>query len=273
MSFLDKASNVSQIACTMRRPPARWTCYVLVGLAVASAVVNRGATAASARLSSTMNASPPAGAIVLFDGSDLDAWVSQKDRHWEQSDGPADWKILPDGSLEAVPGAGSLITKQRFGDVRLHLEFRLLDRPTNGGVFLMARYELGIQQMAHGDRPQAGAFENLREPIRPRVPAALPALQWQKFDVDFRAPRLDENGNTAKPARATVWLNGVLIHDEVQLGPRKGAAKRLDDSATGPLMLQEHGTAYQFRNVWIVDESSKPGSDPIGTMATCPAIQ
>ena len=52
----------------------------------------------------------PRGAIVLFDGRNLDAWLSQKDRQWEESDGPADWKILKDGSLEVVPGAGSLIS-------------------------------------------------------------------------------------------------------------------------------------------------------------------
>jgi hypothetical protein len=52
-----------------------------------------------------------------------------------------------------------------------------------------------------------------------------------------------------------VRLNGVTIHDEVELGPRRGAAKRLRDATTAPLMLQEHGTAYQFRNIWIVDRS------------------
>jgi hypothetical protein len=199
---------------------------------------------------------PPKGAIVLFDGSNLDAWASQKDRKWEETDGPADWMILEDGSLEVVPDAGSLITRQKFGDFKLHLEYRLLGPPTNGGVFLMCRYELGIKQVADKEEPYAGAFENLKEPIRPLVRASKPPMEWQTFDVDFRAPQLDASGKTTKKARATVWLNGKLIHDDVELGPRKGAAKRLPDVAEAPLMLQEHGSAYQFRNIWIIDRGA-----------------
>jgi hypothetical protein len=203
----------------------------------------------------TLNVPPPKGAVVLYDGKDLSSWSSQKDRKWEVADGPADWRIRDDGSLEVVPGAGSLITKQHFGDFRLHLEYRLLGPPTNGGVFLMCRYELGIKQVEEGGRQSGGAFENLRDPIQPLVRATRPAREWQTLDVDFRAPRLDKDGATKENARATVWLNGQLIHENVELGPRKGAAKRLGDAAAAPLMLQEHGEAYQFRNIWIIDRS------------------
>src|SRR5215208_7983824 len=70
----------------------------------------------NARPSST-SASPerPKNAIILFDDSNLDAWVSQKTKRWEESDGPADWKIVDGNVLEVVPGRGSLITKRRFG--------------------------------------------------------------------------------------------------------------------------------------------------------------
>jgi hypothetical protein len=204
---------------------------------------------------STLNAPPPKDAIVLYDGTDLSAWLSQRDRKWEDTDGPADWKIRDDGSLEVVPGAGSLITKQHFSDFRLHLEYRLLGLPTNGGVFLMCRYELGIKQVEDGGRQYGGAFENLRNPIQPLVQATLPPREWQTLDVEFRAPRLDKNRATKENARATVWLNGKLIHNDVELGPRKGAAKRLGDAVAAPLMLQEHGAPYQFRNIWIIDRS------------------
>jgi hypothetical protein len=203
----------------------------------------------------TLNEPPPKRAIVLFDGTDLSAWLSQKNRKWEDSDGPADWKICNDESMEVVPGAGSLITKKHFGDFRLHLEYRLLEPPTNGGVFIMCRYELGIKQGEDGDRQYGVAFENLQEPIQPIVRATRPTRQWQTLDVEFRAPRLDSGGAALENARATVWLNGQLIHDNVELGPRKGAAKRLGDATVAPLMLQEHGDAYQFRNIWIIDRS------------------
>jgi hypothetical protein len=199
--------------------------------------------------------SVPRDAIVLFDGRNLDSWLSQKDRHWEESDGPADWKILKDGSLEVVPGAGSLISKKRFSDFELHFEFRLAHDKTNGGVFLLARYELGIKN-GGGKGPQYGcSFENLQKPRRPIAAALKPGSEWQVVDVTFRAPRVDASGKVVENARGTVLLNGVKIHDDCELGPRKGAAKRLGDSNSGPIMLQEHGSAYQFRNIWIVDRS------------------
>src|SRR3954453_20415185 len=114
------------------------------------------------------NAAPPE-AVVLFDGRSHEAWVSQKARQWENSDGPADWKILKDGSLEVVPGTGSLITKQKLRDIKLHFEYSLTDGKTNGRVFLMARYELGIRNgEANGNDLKYGcAFENLEKPVRP----------------------------------------------------------------------------------------------------------
>jgi hypothetical protein len=213
----------------------------------------------AAPTSPASNASPPRDAIVLFDGRNLDAWLSQKPRQWEESDGPADWKILKDGSLEVAPGTGSLITKQKFGDMKLHFEYRLTHEKTNGGVFLMTRYELGIKNgEAHGNDLQYGcAFENLQNPARPRAAALKPGDEWQIVDVDFRAPRIGAVGKATENARATVVLNGITIHDDVELGPRKGAGKRLGDASTGPLMLQEHGTSYQFRNIWLIDRSGR----------------
>ena len=190
----------------------------------------------------------------MFDGGNLDAWAKQKTKEWETSDGPAAWIVLPEGVLEVVPGANSIITKKKFSDFKLHLEFRLLSPKTNGGVFLLARYELGIKDSdGNSENSPCGSFENLVEPIKPRTNAALPNGQWQTLDVDFRAPHFGSDGKLAENARATVRLNGVTIHDKVELGQRKGAAKRLGDATSGPLMLQEHDTAYQFRNLWIVE--------------------
>lgn len=177
------------------------------------------------------------------------------DRQWEQADGPADWQITPEGWLEAVPGAGSLISRERFRDFRMHLEFRLPEGNVNGGVYIMARYELGISASEDGGS-RCGGFDNLAEKRVPRVRADLGTNEWQSIDIDFRAPRVDANGTPIENARATVRFNGLVIHENVELGPRKGAAKRLGDAPEGPLMLQEHGSAYQFRNIWILDQTA-----------------
>src|SRR5262245_24439713 len=104
---------------------------LVIGTAVA-----RGADREATRdTSSTLNTPPPKGAIILFDGSKQDAWLSQMDRQWERSDGPADWKVTREGWLEVIPGAGSLISKERFGNFKLHVEFRLPEGDINGGIF------------------------------------------------------------------------------------------------------------------------------------------
>lgn len=207
------------------------------------------------RHSPTENAKPPPGAVVLFDGRNLDSWTRQKERQWLEPDGPAPWKLI-NGVMEAVPGQRSIITTRQFGDCDLHVEFLTLG-PVNSGVFLQARYEVGINE-SYGrlEGPPCGALDNCTAvETRTRVRASFPPGQWQTFDISFRAPRFDSSSKKTANARATVRLNGVKIYDERALDPPHGAAKRLGEAATGPIMLQEHGEPIQFRNIWLVERS------------------
>ena len=205
------------------------------------------------RQSPTLNAKPPIGAVVLYDGKNLDAWAKQKDRQWLVSDGPVTaWK-LADGAVESAPGSGSIITKQAFGDFKLHAEFRTLG-PVNSGIFLQTRYEIGINE-SYGrlDGPTCGGLGNAPTDAPARTRATLPPFQWQTFDIEFRAPRFDAAGTKTASACVTVLLNGVALYEQFELQPPKGAARRLGEAATGPLMLQEHGEPIQFRNIWLVE--------------------
>lgn len=200
---------------------------------------------------------PPTNAIVLFDGRHLDHWAKQKERDWEQPDGPAQWRLLPEGVVEAVPGAGSIITHRRFGDCRLHVEFRTLG-PVNSGVYLQCRYEISLKESHSADTngPPCGAPGNFSGPNgRPRVPnVARPPGQWQTLDITFRAPRFDAAGKQKlQNARLTVSLNGVTLYRDLEITSVKGAAKRLGEAPLAPLMLQEHGAPIQFRNIWLVE--------------------
>ena len=191
---------------------------------------------------------------MLFDGHDLDAWAKKNGKQWLTEDGPAQWKILPDGALEVVPGSDCLITHQKFGDCHLHVEFRTLGLPCNSGVFIQTRYEANINE-TYGrlDRAPNGGFDNcLPASGKPKIRPSLPPLAWQTFDIDFRAPRFDASGKKTESARATVLLNGVKIYNDQELEPPHLAAGRLGEAPTGPLMLQEHGMPVQFRNIWIV---------------------
>lgn len=202
----------------------------------------------------TLGAKPPAGATVLFDGRTLDAWSKKSGKDWLKADGPAPWKLVEvDGQrvMEIVPGADSLISKALFGDCHVHLEFRTLVTPTNSGVYLQTRYEVNINEsFGRTDANPGGGLDNCSD-VKPSVNATLPLHVWQTLDIDFTAPRFDAAGKKTANARATVRLNGVLLYDRQELNPPKGAAGRLGEAATGPLMLQEHGQAVQFRNIWV----------------------
>ena len=207
------------------------------------------------RHSPTEGAKPPAGAIVLFDGSNLDAWAKKNGKDWMAEDGPAKWKILPDGVLEVVPETDCIITHKKFGDCHVHVEFRTLGKPSNSGVFLQNRYEANINETYANvtASPNAG-FDNCTDNAKPKVRPCFPPLAWQTFDIDFTAPKFDAAGNKTASARATVLFNGVKVYDNQELDVPHGAASRLGEAATGPLMLQEHGMPVQFRNIWLVEK-------------------
>lgn len=208
------------------------------------------------RVSPTLGMEPPKGAEVLFDGEDVAKWGSLMKKEWLTPSGDAAEavRLTEGGEIEIIPGKGSIITRDVYGDFNLHLEFRLLGEKTNGGVYLQSRYEFNIKDSwGQGDGASAGALGNVAAPQYPE-PAynyALPPWYWQTLDIDFKAPRFDTEGKKIENARATCLLNGELIYEDIEIEQLKGAAGRLGEAPLGPIYLQEHGTAYQFRNIWI----------------------
>jgi len=205
--------------------------------------------------SKTLGAPPPANAVVLFDGTNLDAWAKKDATNWLQAAGPAGWKLVDGGAVEVVPGADGIITQKNFGDYHLHLEYRTIGSPTNSGVLLEGRYESNINEV-YGlyDKSPGGGFDNCTPAAaKIKIRAALAPLAWQTLDIDFTAPRFDAANKKIASANATVDLNGVRIYDQMQLDPPTGGAARFGEAPTGPVMLQEHGMALQFRNIWLVE--------------------
>jgi len=198
--------------------------------------------------SPTLGAKPPEGAIVLFDGSNLDKW--------QQTNGkPAKWKILKDGSMQVTKG--NIITKQKFGSCQIHVEFRTPFKPEargqkrgNSGVYVQGRYEVQILDSfgLEGKDNECGAIYKI---AAPRENACLPPLEWQSYDIFFHAAKF-ENGKKVKNAVMTVKHNGILIHDEVEIPHPTGGARLKDESKPDGLMLQDHHNPVRFRNIWIV---------------------
>ncbi len=224
------------------------------------------------------------------DRSEADRWdklISRHiSRHWDVSLSSFKWKSVGQAempasapeTLQTTSGHGimfiagatkskdvNILSKQEFGDIELHVEF-LIPKNSNSGLYLMGRYEVQILD-SHGKAnpnehdcgaiyerwdAQRGKGREGFEGHAPRVNAARPAGQWQSFDIIFRAPRFGSDGKKTSNARfEKALLNGVIIHEDVEVtGPTRGAAFT-DEQATGPLWLQGNHGPVAFRDIRV----------------------
>jgi hypothetical protein len=203
----------------------------------------------------TLGAKPPAGAIVLFDGTNMNAWAKMKEKDWLTEDGPSQWHLVPGGAMEVVPRTGSLISHKAFGDAKIHVEFRTLGGPANSGVYIQDRYEANINEVyGRLDGNPCAGFDNCTPADKkPGIRCSRPPLDWQTMDIDFHAPRFDAAGKKTADARVTLLFNGAVLYNDRELGPVTLNAARLGEAPTGPIQLQEHGMPVQFRNIWVVE--------------------
>ena len=201
----------------------------------------------------------PSDAIVLFDGTSMEAWTS--------GGGASKWK-LEDGCLIPGPDAGSLETRQAFGDVQLHLEWASPVPPEgegqgrgNSGVYLMSKYEVQIldsyENETYADGQAAAAYG--QNP--PLANACLPPGEWQSYDIIFHRPHFAEDGSVNRPATVTVLHNGVLVQDHFAYwGPTNWL--RFDEYKVHPdklpIRLQDHGNPVRFRNIWVRELNPQP---------------
>jgi hypothetical protein len=203
------------------------------------------------RKSPTLGAKPPAGAVVLLpfeEGqvTNLDQWTNKE------------WICQPDGSIQVHRGHNW--TKERFGSFKLHLEFYVPFLPAergaargNSGVYLQNCYEILVLD-SFGEPLSDRACGAIAGRKSPSGDAVLPPGQWQAFDIDFRAPQFDEiSGQQTQAAVVTVLLNGVKIHDAVQMTGMTSGALSMPDKK-GPLRLQDHNDPVRFRNIWLVEK-------------------
>ncbi len=191
----------------------------------------------------------PSDAIVLFDGSCLENW-----RAGDGSD--AKWKLVK-GAME-VNGTGSIMTRQEFGSVQVHVEWRTPSEVKgngqgrgNSGVYLQGRYEVQVLDSYENETyfdGQAGAIYSKHPPL---VNACRKPGEWQTYDIIFHAPKLAEDGESVLPGHFTVLHNGVLIQSHAPIGGSTTASQFRGVAPKGPLLLQDHGNPVQYRNIWI----------------------
>lgn len=206
------------------------------------------------RNSPTVNAKPPTGAVVLFDGTSTENWENGK---------------MENGHLLAT-GATS---KRQFGDYKLHVEFRTPYKPFarsqkrgNSGIYHSGRWETQILD-SFGLDPKDNECGGIYSIAVPRLNMCLPPLTWQTYDVDFTAAKFDAAGKRSAWPRITVRLNGVLIHENRELTKDFTSSAPISQPLNGPLgpvFLQEHSNPVMFRNIWIVPGETPPQQQLMG---------
>lgn len=207
----------------------------------------------------------PSDAIVLFDGSNLAAWENYEASNW----------VVDNGVLRVQVGkkrkgnASQIKTKQKFGDIQLHIEWKTPlnyqnkgQDKGNSGVFFMDQFEVQVLDSYKNKTYPNGQAGSIYKQKIPMVNASLPPGEWQSYDIVFYAPRYSDTYNLEEPAKLTVFHNGVLIHHNVELtGSTQYIAEPYymlenffenpADFEKMPLSLQDHNAGVSYRNIWV----------------------
>jgi hypothetical protein len=200
----------------------------------------------------------PSDAVVLFDGKDLSKW-QQRGRGADRGKMiDAKWKVQ-DGYMEIVHGTGDLVSRDKFGDCQLHVEWQEpagiegeSQERGNSGVYLMSRYEIQVLDNYHAATYADGMAGAIYGQWPPLVNPSRKPGEWQDYDIIWTAPRF--NGEQlATPPYLTMLFNGVLVHNHRALIGPTSHRKVVPWEAhplVGPLRLQDHGNPMRFRNIW-----------------------
>jgi hypothetical protein len=205
----------------------------------------------------------PSDAVILFDGANLDQWVSTKDKS------PARWKVA-DGVMTVDKSTGNIETKRSFRNYQLHLEYRIPEGITgegqargNSGLFLAstgpgdAGYELQIMDSYNNKTYANGQAGSIYKQYSPLVNASRKPGEWQSYDVIWTAPTFNADGSVKTPASVTAFHNGALIQNHVELKGETvyiGKPEYKNYGSSAPIKLQAHGDPsppISFRNIWV----------------------
>ncbi len=205
-------------------------------------------------ITSGVGTRPPSDALVLFDGYNLDQWERTKDGS------AASWTIK-EGYFQVTPGSGGIRTKEKFGSVQLHLEWKtpvdtaglIGQQRGNSGVFLQEVYEVQILDSYQNRTYSNGQAGSVYKQHIPLINACRPPGEWQVYDIFYTAPVFDQNDRLITPAYVTVIHNGILIqnHVEIQGETTYQGLPKYNPHKEASLMLQDHGNPICFRNIWI----------------------
>ncbi len=250
----------------------RWQVVVAVGWILASAALAEEEFAPQQDILPTP---PPEGAIVLFDGQGINRFLSMAG---EKSNWPVE-----EGALVSTSDrrrANHVVSEVHFRDADIHVEFLLPPEGSgNSGIYIHGNYEmqifnsLGKQELDQGDM---GALYGFAKPL---VNATRPPGEWQVYDIRYRAPRRNEEGQIVEEGSVTAWLNGQKVQENTRFGEPRSAYhpyryhttpylqviwEQQKKTSVGPVFLQDHDSPVRFRNVWIkpLDDQARTYQPP-----------
>ncbi|MEH6682011.1 MAG: DUF1080 domain-containing protein [Sediminicola sp.] len=211
------------------------------------------------KVKTDVNGGPPSDAIVLFDGTDLDRWITAK------GEKQVEWILNDDGSMTVADNTGSIRTKQKFGDIQLHIEWKSSQDEIgegqhygNSGIFLSGMYEIQILDNNRNDTYVNGMVGSIYKQSPPLAMASVPTGEWNSFDIVYHAPMFNKDGEKIISGTVTLFHNGILIQDHSEI---KGTTQYIGwpknpAHGDGPLILQAHGdngkvSPVSYRNIWL----------------------
>jgi hypothetical protein len=209
------------------------------------------------------NSDAPSDAIILFDGKNLNEWVSTKD-----TTQPAKWTVLKD-AITVKKGTGNIQTKRSFTNYQLHIEWRIPANITgsgqargNSGIFVAATgpgdegYEIQVLDNYNNTTYVNGQAASIYKQHIPLANACKKPGEWQWYDIVWNAPQFNEDGTLKTAARITALHNGVLVQNNVEV---KGVTVYIGQPyykkhGAAPIKLQDHGDPSEpisYRNIWV----------------------
>lgn len=198
----------------------------------------------------------PADAIVLFDGKDLSKWHTNGQN--------PQWKI-ENGYAEV--NKGGIATRDGFGDCQLHVEWASpvvvkgkSQERGNSGIFLMSKYEVQVLDNYDNRTYADGMAASLYGQHPPLVNACRKPGEWQTYDIIFHRPKFKADGTVEKRGTMTVFHNGILVQDNVEIWggtQHKTRGVNVKHGDREPISIQDHGNPVRFRSIWIRDLEKK----------------
>jgi len=208
--------------------------------------------------------------VMSFNGKNLDGWKLKGDKaksHWTvgkatmNAESPRELVVR-----DAKAGAGELInakpqgvdiyTEEKWGDVTIELEFMVPQR-SNSGIYVMGEYEVQVLDSYGRERVGPGDLGGLYGAAAPTKNASKKPGEWQKFVIEFQAPKFEGDKKVANAMFIKVTLNGEVIHENVEMKGVTPTGVTEKEAATGPLMFQGNHDVVAYRNIKVTPRSRK----------------